>query len=154
MRRMLVSAALGGAALLALAGPASAVTGDQTFVVFGTDPLAPTVVASGPIAGIGTDIESETEPSGSFVFPEGSVQVDHPPTSGERGFIESACVGVERFVGTYSLEGGTGDYADASGGGTYSGTDVVVLSRTPDGCGDEPELSLLAVTFNGTTTLP
>jgi hypothetical protein len=154
MKRFPAGMAVSGAAILMLAAPAGALTGEQTFVVFGAGDDA-TVVATGPISGVGQDFESQTEEESTFVFPNGSVVADHPSTSEEFDFNPVTCLGTAQFAGTYSLRDGTGAYTGASGTGTYSGRAVFLAERTATGCSEtETVFDFFFVRATGTTTLP
>jgi hypothetical protein len=154
MKRTLVAIAVGAASVVGLSAPAWADTGGQSFVLFGQDDEPATVVASGPISGVGEDFESATAEVGTFVFPEGSITAVHPTTSDESTFNEVACFGTDRFEGTYTLVGGTGDLAGASGSGTYRGRAFFIGRRTAEGCSDEGATSFFLVRASGTTTVP
>ena len=154
MRRALVGVAIGAAGLLGFSSVAWAETGPQSFFIFGQDDAPATVVATGPISGVGQDFESQTAEEGTFEFPNGSVTADHPATSDESNFNPVTCVGTDNFAGTYTLRDGTGDYLGASGSGTYSGRAIFIGQRTADGCSDTGGTSFFFVRASGTTTLP
>ena len=157
MKRLIAGVALGLWTLLGLSSPAWAVTGPQTFILFGggNDDTG-TIVASGPISGVGTSIptgeETETD-----VFPNGSIDLRHPVTGGSDSFDPRTCFGTATFYGTYEIESGTGAYAGATGTGTgtYQGQAFFLTERTAQGCSDEETaFSFFYVRATGTTTLP
>ena len=154
MKRTLVGVAVGAAGVLGLSSAAWAVTGPQSFVIVGTDDNPATVVANGPISGVGQDIENPDGETATFDFPNGDVGVDHPATSDASNFNPVTCIGTDNFAGMYSLRNGTGDYLGVSGSGTYSGRAIFVGRRTANGCTDEGSTSFFIVRATGTTTRP
>ena len=153
MRRLLVGAAVSAATVLGFSSAAWAATGPQSFFIFGQDDTA-TVVASGPISGIGQDVEDPNGQTGTFQFPNGSVTADHPATSDDSSFNPVTCIGTDNFAGTYSLRSGTGAYSGTTGSGTYSGRAIFIGQRTAQGCSDEAGTSFFFVRASGTTTTP
>lgn len=154
MRRLIAGVALGVGALLGLSSPAWAVTGPQTFVLFGGFDEDATIVATGPISGVGTSI-STGEDTETDIYPNGSVNLRHPETGGSDSFDPRTCFGTATFNGTYSIEGGTGAYAGATGAGTYQGQAFFLAERTAQGCSEEETaFSFFLVRAAGTTTLP
>ncbi len=152
MRKMALGLSLALGALLGLSAPAGAVTGSQRFFIFGQDEGG-TVVATGPISGVGTDIERPDE-TGTFVFPQGTVNIDHPQTGGLEDFNEVTCIGRFTFSGTYDITSGSGAYAQANGEGTYTGRGIFIGRRTAQGCAEEGGTVYFFVDAEGTTTLP
>ena len=154
MKRALVGMAVGAAGLIGFSSAAWAATGTQSFFIFGQDDAPATVVATGPISGVGQDFESQEAEEGTFVFDNGSVTADHPQTSDQANFNPVTCIGTDNFAGTYTLRDGTGDYLNASGSGTYTGRAIFIGQRTADGCSDTAGTSFFIVRATGTTTLP
>ncbi|MGH9224590.1 MAG: hypothetical protein ACRD2W_12625 [Acidimicrobiales bacterium] len=156
MKRKIGLAVL-GLALVGLAAPAGAQTGNQSFLIHGEGDDPATVVATGPTSGVGLDFESEATETAVFEFDGGGFAVDHPSDSDDFDFDPRTCIGTDRFTGTYSLSGGSGAYAGVSGTGTYRGRAIFVAKRLPDGsCSEEeaPVLNFFIVRAHGTTTLP
>ncbi len=153
MRRLLIGAAVSAATVLGFSSAAWAATGPQSFVIVGQNDTA-TVAASGPISGVGQDIENPDGQSGTFVFPNGSITADHPSTSDESSFNPVTCIGTDNFAGTYSLGSGTGAYAGTTGNGTYTGRSIFIGQRTAQGCSDTDGFSFFFVRATGTTTTP
>ena len=111
-----------------------------------------TLIASGPVSGSGKDVVlSDTQDR--FVFTGGSVLVTHQPTRSHDSFNEFTCTGTFNETGTYQLAGGTGNYAGASGGGTYHVTAFIQVHRTANGCTGPASQSVL-ISAHGSTTLP
>ena len=160
MKRLFATAMM-GAALVGVVAPATnasaVVTDDQSFLIYGRDDGPATVVATGPVSGVGIDDESDTGEAAEFVFGGGHISVLHPPETDDFRLNEHTCVAVDRFTGTYSLVGGTGAYAGIRGAGTYRGKSILAFSRRPEGsCAvdDLPVMSFFLVRAVGTTTLP
>ncbi len=150
------------AMVVGLAGPASAVTGSQRFTVLFSGETGK-VFAAGVINGAGTDVElsSTDNPDGSssgvdqFVFPQGTLTVTHFENPGEFSFNPRSCVGRFSFTGTFTVTGGTGAYAGATGSGTDVGSGVFVAKRNPDGsCSEEEAFSNVVVRATGTLSVP
>lgn len=127
----LVMAGMAGLGMVATAMPAAALptSGNETFTVTQTSATGPQrVFATGPISGVGVDIEvSDTEDQ--FFFPAGSVTVDHEPTTSSDSYDPTTCIFRYTESGTYVIVGGAGAYANVSGSGTYK---VTVAGRGCD----------------------
>lgn len=155
---------------LALAGPAAAQTGRQTFVL--TELRSGggiTVTAAGPIRGRGVVIpggDELDEETGEIVandryqFTETDgvdvtyrVRLTSAPTIDTR-----TCVGRHGGTMTWEITGGTGRYADASGSGTGTFRVIDVAGRNPDGSCSESQADdrahVLVVHLTGTGTVP
>jgi len=144
--------ALGVGALLGLSSPAWSVTGPQSFILYGSFDDEATIVASGPISGVGRSI-STGEETETDIFPNGSINLRHPETGGSDSFDPRTCFGTATFNGTYSIDSGTGAYAGATG--TYQGQAFFLAERTAQGCSqDETAFSFFFVQASGTTGLP
>lgn len=153
-------------ALGVLAGPAQAATGRQTFrIVFSGDPRAGalgTVVLSGLVNGRGTDetIAQHPNPDGSetdidlFTLSGGTITIQDTDPGGTFNFDPRSCIAtVGTNAGVFTVLGGTGAYAGASGSGTFSAKGVVVFDRVPGGCSEEPRSFTAVVTGTGTLHL-
>jgi len=94
-----------------------------------------TVTAVGPISGHGTAqlIEHPKTTAGTFHFPHGNVQVRfvHGPIQAHPNL--ATCRATIDARGTYTIYGGTGPYAAATGKGTYTEKRVLVGQRSPAG---------------------
>jgi hypothetical protein len=152
MKRALVFAGATTGAVLLSAGSAFAASGPQSFTLTGSGNRNPNIVASGVIHGQAQD-RPVTNTQDHFVFPDGSLTVNHNSTSQHQG-PQVGCVFWYRENGTYQLGGGTGAYTGASGGGTYQLMDVFFAKPTPNGCSNHAGSNLLVIHAHGTTTLP
>ncbi len=144
--------------LASLGTNASAATNHQHFTVMGTGQLEELkVIASGVINAVGTDNplpDVEDPESGTvtlrdeFVFPDGNLFVT---ASGpiHYSFDERTCIRSNTFHGTYRVTGGTGAYAESTGGGTFSGR-LLFFEGGPQGCTDEGGHGVLVITYRGT----
>jgi hypothetical protein len=154
-------------ALVLLAAPAQAATGRQTFrIVFSGDPRAGapgTVVLSGLVNARGTDqtITQHPNPDGSetdvdlFTLPGGTITVEDTDPGGTFDFDPRSCIAtIGTSAGVFTVVGGTGAYAGASGGGTFTARGLVVFDRIPGGCSEEPRSFTAVVTGTGTLHLP
>jgi len=153
--------------LLLLAAPAHAATGAQTFkIIFSGDPRAGNlgrVVATGVITAAGTDetIAEDPHPDGSetdtdlLSFRGGTVTIVDTDPGGIFDFDPRSCTAtVGTDGGTFTVSGGTGRYAGASGGGTFSARGLVVFARVGGGCAEEPSSFFVVVTATGTVSVP
>ena len=157
MKRAMAVVATVGAALVLMAGPAmAATTGPQTFVLYGQDDTPGTIVGSGPVSGVGVEVDID-EDNAIFSFSNGAFHVNHPQTGGSDNFNPTTCSGSATFSGPYTLSGGSGAYTGVTGSGTYSGRAVFVGQRDSTGaCSEDlpPLFSFFYVVARGTTTLP
>ncbi len=144
MRRVLgvvLGIALG---LFGSAGTASAQTGagPQRFIVifsgFGSQESS-TVIAVGPITGVGTFEETEDEDVVRFVFDRGSITLDAPTGDETEEFDEFTCTGSFTFSGPWTIIGGTGAYENATGSGRYAGQGRFIGVREPAGCSEDED---------------
>ncbi len=89
-----------------------------------------------------------------FLFPNGSVAVNHQPTKQTNG-PTVACISFFGEKGNYQLAGGTGQYAGATGSGTYTVSGVFFGKTTKNGgCSQHGGTQIFNVFANGHTTLP
>ena len=147
---------------------ASAETGTQRFHVIYAGPLEPnipptaTVIAHGVINGKGYEQPLSQRPgpepntieaTNAFVFPEGTLFFTFT-ASVESRFNARTCRGFNRFTGTWTITGGTGAYADATGEGTFRGHSIPSGQRTADGCSPQPDWVVSNLHGVGTVTVP
>lgn len=116
-------------------GSALAETGRQTFIATSRVPggTSGTIVASGPIRGVGEFLLPQGQGPGQFIFPNGTVFVvinANPPVIDVN---EQSCLVHITTSGTFSVTGGTGQFAGASGSGTFAGRAIVRLARDAQG---------------------
>lgn len=94
-----------------------------------------TVTAVGPVSGHGTArlIEHPKTTAGTFRLPNGIIQVHfvHGPTQAHPNVAK--CMATIDARGTYTITGGTGPYAGATGKGTYTEKRILVGQRSPAG---------------------
>ena len=125
MRKKTVAAcvsAMGAASALAVGGAvAHAASSVPTeFIQFlSSDPNGnPVVVANGPIHTHGTDLALDAHHD-RITFPKGTLLVRHSAVSQHASFDRATCYGRQTESGTYTVNGGSGAYAKASGRGIY-----------------------------------
>ncbi len=160
MKRLL--AVLLGAAFvfMGLASPAAAQTqSNQRFIVFGGGSGADvpfTVIAIGPITGVGTFEETEDPDIIRFRFPQGTVTLDSPTGDETEEFDERTCVGSFTFMGPFTVVGGTGAFQGVTGSGSVQGQGRFVGERTATGCSEDEDAGFffLLATATGSVTLP
>lgn len=155
-------AVLLGVTLGVLVGPAgvasAATSGQQRFIVIVSSSGGQersTVIAVGPITGVGTFEETEDEDVVRFVFDDGSILLDAPGGDETEEFDEFTCTGSFTFSGPWEIIGGTGAYEDASGSGRFAGQGRFVGVREPQGCSEDEDAGFffLYVELTGTVTL-
>ncbi len=136
--------------------------GNQRFIGVSTIPggNTGTVVATGPITGVGTFVLPEGQGPGplpaEFIFTEGTVFVTIVPNPPAIDFNPQTCLVLIRTSGTFEVTGGTGRFGGASGGGAFAGRAVVLLARGPQGeCQPEaePQFFFAVVDNTGNVTL-
>lgn len=149
--------------VLGSAGTASAATGSQRFqLVFRGEHS--TVVAAGPITGVGTVVDREGGDDGSFlvsfVLADGTVDVTVTPVEETFDFNSRACVGHLRIVEAFEVTGGTGPYQEATGTGTFAGRGTFIFPRDARGgclgpdAGVAPTLAVSVLSGTGQVTVP
>lgn len=159
MKRLL-AVLLGAVVAMGVASPAGAQTsGNQRFIVFGGgsgDDVRFTVVAVGPITGVGTFEETEDPDVIVFRFPQGTVTLDSPTEDESEEFDERSCTGSFTFTGPFTIVGGTGAFQGATGSGQVRGQGRFVGERTATGCSEDEDAGFffLYATVTGTASLP
>lgn len=166
LKKIGCAVAMAGLGLAALTGGAGAATGNETIkIVFTANPrsgIPGTVIARGVANGIGTDetIAQDPHPDGSetdtdlITLPGGTITIldTDPPDIAQ--FNPASCTATLSGGGPWTVIGGTGAYAGATGAGTFTARGVIVFPHTADGCGDTPRSFFAVVTLNGTISLP
>ncbi len=144
--------------MIATASSATAETsGSQSFTVFAAGPPGTprTVVATGVINGVGTVLQGPSGPNQAnptWMFPDGSLSVRLNYVS-ENVSNEAACIFTSNLTGTWNITSGTGRFAGAAGSGTFSGPNIRILLRTPDGC-DGPLAQFTLFQYSGAVSVP
>lgn len=162
IRSTLTGAAIAG--LFATAGAAGAAQaapadGSQTFQLHYNSSVSDQVsqvIGHGPIAGVGTDVETFTETGGQavFTFKNGSVVVDILSDNETMSLNLSACHAQVTLSGDWRIDHGSGAYAGVTGSGTYSGTRMIFGARINGRCqgpdsGVEPRMETEDVALTG-----
>ena len=154
-----------GVATVGAARPAVAATEaqDQRFLLIqksdgGQGELQ--VFATGPIFGFGTAKADQPSPAtaaapaDSFTLTFGAGTVTYKVTQTADTVIEStapACVEYATVDGTFTISGGTGAYAKASGTGTIEGSLLRISAAEPAGtCAKTPARELRTMSATGT----
>ena len=160
-----------GVLVLGFAGPALADAGPQRFVLTFSGPLARAlandpgrrVIASGVITGVGEEEFLSQGPGPSpgtfvgasnFVFPEGTVGVEVEGTVAEQHFGPGGCFLRNTISGSFTITGGTGAFAGATGGGTFTGVNLVFGSVSDGGCSADDARLVSSVRLTGTIDVP
>jgi hypothetical protein len=148
LRKTVLALALVTMPAVALAAPAGAESGAQTFRLFfvgsfvaGASNAGP-VFASGPITASGTAVNSGfvVQPDGSFVgnnqlqFEDGTIFVDFAGQLDSFEFDPRTCVTRIQGHGTWEVGDASGAYEGTTGGGTFT-NDVTLIARPLRGGG-------------------
>jgi hypothetical protein len=113
------------------------------------------VVANGVISGVGTEVIESNPPGAAtlrWTFPEGTLFVTTTYTF-ENVLNPQTCHRTVTLTGTWEITGGTGEFSGAIGGGEFSGTNRIHLTRTPDGCAPPPTFLRQVFSFTGDVSL-
>jgi hypothetical protein len=167
LRKSVLALALVTVPVLALAGPASAQSGAQTFRLFFVGSFVPgasnagPVVASGPIVGVGSAVNSGfvVDQNGQFVgnnrleFSSGTVFVDFEGQLDSFSFDPRTCVTTITGHGTWEVNHATGRLTGTTGGGTFTNNVTLVARRTATGCSTETT-EISRITLVGSVDAP
>ena len=167
--RIAVALAATLACLVAATGASAAGPRPQTFTfalvsIAGIDePVY--VAAHGAIDGVGTETQSSKEIQGGELvyvtlhFAAGTLRFTAIDHNGFRLHMNT-CTATTHGSGTWTVTGGTGAYAGATGGGHFTEPGTVLAQRAPDGTcrGDRTPpnqtVSYLTAKLRGVLTLP
>jgi hypothetical protein len=142
-----VACALAVVALVAaLASPAAATAGGAqrfTVVFAGPDGQAGRVVATGVFNGLGSNPASVGDQE--LIFPAGTLLLSTEFTGGSGSFDPLSCIGRGSSTGTFVVTGGSGQFAHASGSGTFTGSGVTIARRLGGGGCSETEVNRYSV---------
>lgn len=120
------------------------------------------VKAVGPIAGIGTESQSETNTKRGQVnyvtlrFAKGTLRLTAPERFGWKPDLPS-CTATANGNGTFTIKGGTGAYRGVTGKGTFTARGVLIGACSPNGTclGEQapPTVNYVTVTLTGTISV-
>jgi hypothetical protein len=161
MRKKLTGVLMGAAMLVGTAGTASAATDNQQFTIaarFGPNGGATScqVVATGPIHGSGTCTVTDVSNKVTLihiVLPNGTVDLRAKEFASTDTFTRKACLDQFTFQENFTIVGGTGAFANATGSGTDSGSGVFTAPRTSQGCAFEQGSGFVVATATGHVSL-
>lgn len=166
MRRILAGLAGLSLGLTLMAAPASAAPSRQSFqFFFPGDPQAGAVgpvVTIGAVNGVGTDrtVAITPNPDGTVTdtdvvtLAKGTLTIQDTDTAGSFTLDPVSCIGSVSGSGPYTIVGGTGAYAGATGAGRFEGRGVLFFTRTAGGCSEQPRSPFFVVKASGTISLP
>jgi hypothetical protein len=133
---------IGLAAVIAVAPASAAPPAPQTiaawFLTVGASNKPVHVVAKGPISGIGTETQTEKQVGKRQVnvatlhFDRGTVRFVAPERFDWKVDMKH-CMAHANGGGTFTITGGTGAYAGATGKGTFTSIGTAFAQRTPTG---------------------
>ena len=158
LKMLVVALALGVMGMVAGQTPVLAQTvANQQFTVVsaGTLGAARTVIARGVFNSFGTEVIESNPPGAStvrWIFPEGTVFVTNTYTA-DIVLDPVTCLRTVTLSGTWEVTGGTGLFSGASGSGTFSGPNRILLTRTPEGCAPPPVILVQIFQFSGHLSL-
>ena len=163
LRKTVLALALVIVPVLALAGPASADSGPQTFRLFFIGTFVPgasnagPVVATGPITGRGTAVNSGfiIDENNEFVgnnqlhFRSGTVLVAFAGQLDSFEFDPRTCITRITGHGTWEVADATDSLEGTTGGGTFTNDVTLISRRTATGCSaDTTEISRITLVGN------
>lgn len=158
LRMLLLTLTFGAMAMAVGQTPVLAQTvGNQHFTVVSAGPpgAARTVIASGVFNSVGTEVIESNPPGASrvrWIFPEGTVFVTTTYTA-DIVLDPVTCLRTITLSGTWEVTAGTGVFSGASGSGTFSGPNRILLTRTPEGCATPPVFLVQLFQFTGHLSL-
>ena len=120
MKKTLLAVALAATTVLAL--PGTALAQSQQFRLISAGPAnAPgTIIATGPFSGVGRVI-TINDTTDRVVFPgKGTFILTHESQGGSVTFDPTTCTATFSETGTWTISGGTGMFAGATGSGAYT----------------------------------
>ncbi len=162
LRKTVLALALATLPTVALAGPATADSGPQTFRLFfvgsfvaGGSNAGP-VFATGPITESGRAVNSGfvVEPDFTFVgnnqlnFEEGTVFVDFEGQLDSFDFDPRTCVTRISGHGTWEVGDASGEFEGTTGGGTFTNDVTLIGRRTATGCSTQ-QTEVSRITLEG-----
>jgi hypothetical protein len=161
MLKKIAGGVLGAGMLVAMAGPASAATNNEQITIVarttGDTTTSCQAVATGPITGVGTCTTTDLGPNTTLVhvmLPNGTVDIKARQVSSSDQFSPTACVDRFTFREKFTVTGGTGAYAGATGHGTDVGNGVASIPRNSQGCDfSQPDTAVIVVTATGHVSL-
>lgn len=148
-----------GLLVLAAAPASAATTGSQRFTFLireAPDESSCQVAAAGPISGVGTcvlDEQSEEVTVVHVTLPTGTLELTVTNVEHSSQFNQQACVFRFTETETFTITGGTGAYAAATGSGTDVLQGVFVLPRSADGCDRSQERGVIVARATGTASV-
>jgi hypothetical protein len=159
IRGTLVAGAAAFATLVGLAGPASAATGAERFTVIvrsGSAGDSCTIVAAGPISGVGSCVienVSEEETIVHATISGSSFDLIATTQSETDVFNDEACVFRFTSSDAFVIEGVSGVFANASGSGTDTVRGTFIAPHAASGCSEEGGSGIIVATGTGTVTV-
>ncbi len=138
-----------------LSGSASAVTGEAHLFMFGTGPGLPdTVTMYGDVfTGVGTRVLLGGGRQ-DWVFDQGTLSLRVAPSPRTETFDETTCEHTVVVQQQLTVEGGTGVFEGATGGGSFTNTRRAFHLPGPDGCSHESILEFTLIEGSMTLDLP
>jgi len=161
LRKTVAALALTALPVVALAGPADAASGTETFRLFFTGSFVfgasntGSVFASGPITGAGSAVNSGfiVDQNNQFVgnnrlnFDEGTVFVNFEGELDTFSFDPRTCLTRITGHGTWEVGDANGELEGTTGGGTFTNTVLLIGRRTATGCStQQTEVSRITLT--------
>ena len=144
LRKALIGGLMSVSLFFSVAGTGWAEPNNHRFTVVSHDGTTRSV-ASGTINAVGTaSFQSDVQfpvagqsfsGTSTQTYPEGSLNFTFQGVFDSVSFNPAACIVIDTATGTFQVTGGSGAYQGASGSGSFSETDIVVLQRTAEGCG-------------------
>ena len=151
----LVGVGAGGAAALTDSSVGSPRTsGPEHITIIETSFSGGPVFLRGLVDDAGVDNESPDGTTSRFVLSGGTITAAHESSENGGDFVPNPVTCVARLTdaGSFTVTGGTGEYSDVSGSGTYTGKGTLVFPRTSAGCDFNADPILTTIVINATGT--
>ncbi len=155
VRRALLSFAAAAVGLGLLGGPASALAGEAQLFMVGTGPGLPeTVTVYGDVF---TGVGSRALLGGGrqdWIFGQGTLSVRAVPSPRTETVDETTCEHTVVVQQRLIVEGGTGVFEGATGGGSFTNTRRAFHLSGPEGCSHESIFEFTIIEGSVTLDLP
>ncbi len=167
LRKTILALVVAALSIVALAGPASAVSGEQQFRLFFIGSFVPGAANTGPVFATGPITDSGSAVNFGFVidennqfvgnnelrFSEGTVFIAFEGQLDSFSFDPRTCVTRITGHGTWTVADADGAYEGTTGSGTFVNDVTLVGRRTAQGCSAQ-QTEITRITLTGEVDVP